>query len=98
MIHVISKLTMLVFTQGCNGAKRQANQLIKQTRETNTFNFVRLLIMRLIYGFATMMGFEEGLSEVANGAFVPPGIDDDYGAFDLDDRDSDYSYDDSDDY
>lgn len=48
-----------------------------------------------------MMGFEDGLSNVANGAFVPPGIDDDYRVFDLDGldgRESDYSYDDLDDY
>ncbi|KAG8325294.1 hypothetical protein J6590_071084 [Homalodisca vitripennis] len=73
------------------------NQLLKQPRETNPFNFMRLLVLRLVYGIATMMGFEEGLSEVANGAFVPPGVDDDYGGFDLDGRESDYAYSDNDD-
>lgn len=53
--------------------------------------------MRLVYGFAVMMGFEESLTEVANGAFVPPGVDDDYGGLDYS-RDSDYAYSDNDDY
>lgn len=66
-------------------------QLLKQPRETNPFNFMRLIVMRLVYGIAKMMGFEESLEEVANGAFVPPGVDDDYGGFDLDGRD-DYDY------
>lgn len=47
---------------------------------------------------AKMMGFEDSLSDIANGAFVPPGVDDDYGGFDLDSRDPDYAYDDNDDY
>lgn len=42
-----------------------------------------------------MMGFEEGISDFANGALVPPGVDDDYGG-DIggvdDDRDYDYDY------
>lgn len=65
------------------------------SRETNVFNFVRLVVVRLIYGVATMMGFEEGISDFANGALVPPGVDDDYGG-DIggvdDDRDYDYDY------
>lgn len=78
-----------------DGLKQQQQdfQLIRQSRETNPINFVRLLFLRLIYGVATLMGFDDGLSEVANGAFVPPGVEDDYGGFGLDDRDSDdYSY------
>lgn len=44
--------------------------------------------MRLVYGIATRLGFGENISEALNGAFVPPGVDDydDYGGFDLSDR------------
>lgn len=56
-----------------------------QTRETNTPNFVRLVVMRLIYGLAVQMGFEDRLSGVLNGIFVPPNADeDDYGGFGAD--------------
>lgn len=41
--------------------------------------------MRLIYGVAKMLGFEDPISEVAGGAFVPPGADYDYGGFSSDD-------------
>ncbi|KAF5287644.1 hypothetical protein FQA39_LY15847 [Lamprigera yunnana] len=50
----------------------------------------RLLVMRLIYGFATRFGLGENISEALNGAFVPPGVEEDYG-FDLLDRDE-YDY------
>lgn len=51
-----------------------------QTRETDPPNFVRLVVMRLIYGLAVQMGFEDRLSGVLNGIFVPPNAeDDDYG-------------------
>lgn len=53
-----------------------------ESRETNTPNFVRLVVMRLIYGIAAQMGLEERLASVFNGAFVPPNADeDDYGGF-----------------
>ncbi|XP_024084202.1 uncharacterized protein LOC106671268 [Cimex lectularius] len=55
----------------------------RHPRETNVVNFVRLLVMRLIYGFAQMLGFGESISEVGDGIFVPPGADDYY--FDGDD-------------
>lgn len=59
-----------------------------ETRETNPPNFVRLLVMRLIYGIASQMGFEERLQGFLNGAFVPPGADDgDYDLFDGGDDD-----------
>lgn len=61
--------------------------LQKLPRETNLINFVRLFVLRLIYGFATMFGFGESISEVGDGALVPPGVDDDY----IDDY-RDYSY------
>ena len=65
-----------------NVAKKNNNNRITkyieyETRETNPPNFVRLLIMRLIYGIASQMGIEERLSGVFNGAFVPPGAEDD---------------------
>lgn len=54
-----------------------------ELRETNPPNFVRLLVMRLIYGIATQMGLEERISGVFNGAFAPPNAD--YDDFDLGD-------------
>lgn len=44
-------------------------------------NFMRLLVMRLVFGVATAMGLGENLSGVLGGIFVPPGADDysDYG-------------------
>lgn len=51
-----------------------------ELRETNPPNFLRLLIMRLIYGFAAQMNLEERVAGWFNGAFVPPNADyDDYG-------------------
>lgn len=51
-----------------------------ELRETNPPNFVRLVIMRLIYGIAAQMNLEERLAGLFNGAFVPPNADyDDYG-------------------
>lgn len=55
-----------------------------ELRETNPPNFVRLLLMRLVYGIATQMGFEERIAGVFNGAFAPPNADyDDFGVGDL---------------
>lgn len=53
-----------------------------KSRETDPPNFVRLVVMRLIYGLAVQMGMEDRLSGVLNGIFVPPNADDaddDYG-------------------
>lgn len=65
--------------------KAQQKQLdVAELRETNPPNFVRLVVMRLIYGFASQMGLEERLSGILNGAFVPPSAeDDDYGLVDF---------------
>lgn len=52
-------------------------QLVLQRKETTPVDFTRLLVMRVVYGVAKMMGFEEPLGEVLNGALVPPGADDD---------------------
>lgn len=55
-----------------------------ELRETNPPNFVRLLLMRLIYGIATQMGLEERIAGVFNGAFAPPNADyDDFGVGDF---------------
>lgn len=52
-----------------------------ELRETNPPNFLRLLVMRLIYGIATQMNLEERVAGWFNGAFAPPNADysDDYG-------------------
>lgn len=59
-------------------------QLALQRKETTPVDFTRLLIMRLVYGMAKVMGFQEPLAEVLNGALVPPGADDDDDDFDSD--------------
>lgn len=46
-----------------------------ELRETNPPNFVRLLIMRLIYGLAAQMNLEERVAGWFNGAFAPPNAD-----------------------
>ncbi|XP_022190562.2 uncharacterized protein LOC111048889 [Nilaparvata lugens] len=89
---------ILFFTEVCQAGPFAILKPLRQTRETNLFNFMRLMVIRLIYGVAKMMGFEEGISEFANGALVPPGVEDndDYG-FGFGERDDDYN-DDYDDY
>ncbi|XP_075150610.1 uncharacterized protein LOC142224707 [Haematobia irritans] len=46
--------------------------------ETSAPDFVRLVVMRLIYGLATSMGVEDRLENLFNGAFVPPNADSDF--------------------
>lgn len=60
-----------------NPRKKSAKQAQYELRETNPPNFVRLLVMRIIYGIASQMGLEERLSGIFNGAFVPPGAEGD---------------------
>lgn len=62
-------------TQKSASATPRSKQL--ELRETNPPDFVRLLIMRLIYGIATQMGLEDRAAGWLNGAFVPPNADDD---------------------
>lgn len=50
-----------------------------QSRETDPPNFLRLLLMRLIYGIAVQVGQEDRLAGFLNGIFVPPNADDDDG-------------------
>lgn len=86
-------VVILLFS-GCEMKKRKKNkensypsekQLVLQRKETTPVDFTRLLVMRVVYGLAKVMGYREPLSEVLNGAFVPPGAEDD----DDDDFDSD---------
>ncbi|PSN31116.1 hypothetical protein C0J52_25275 [Blattella germanica] len=68
----------------CDARKRKSSKKQIQSRETNIFDFMRLLIMRLVYGIASSMGFGESISGFLGGIFVPPGVDDDdYGDFDF---------------
>lgn len=60
-------------------------ELTLQKKETTPVDFTRLLVMRVFYGLARIMGLEEQVAEVLNGALVPPGADDDD---DFDDDDS----------
>lgn len=69
----------------CDARKRKhSKQKQIESRETNVFNFVRLLVLRLVYGIATSMGFGEGISDFLGGIFVPPGVEDDYDELGLD--------------
>lgn len=82
-------LVALLILHGCDAKAKKPKDKVKQKqlelRETNPPNFVRLVIMRLIYGIATQMGFEERVAGMFNGAFVPPNADDDdFGFGDLD--------------
>lgn len=77
-----------------SAAKDSETFLAKQATETIPANFVRLLLMRLIYGFAASMGAEERLAEVFNGAFVPPNADEGFDFFGGggDDEDSTFDF------
>lgn len=79
---VLILVVLILLASDCDARKRRrkaqkksAKQKQYELRETNPPNFVRLLVMRVIYGIASQMGFEERLSSVFNGAFVPPGAD-----------------------
>lgn len=65
-------------------------ELTLQRKETTPVDFTRLLVMRLIWGLAKVMGFEEPVSEFLNGALVPPGADDEDDFDDVDDIFDDY--------
>ena len=53
--------------------KNQKQLPIYETRETNPPNFVRLVVMRLLYGLASQMGFEDRISGFIG---APPNADD----------------------
>ncbi|ETN58849.1 hypothetical protein AND_009599 [Anopheles darlingi] len=76
-------------------SRKTLKQLYYESRETNTPNFVRLVLMRLIYGIATQMGVEERLDNVFGGAFVPPNaVDEGSDFFDVlsDESGEDFSF------
>nr|CAI5868693.1 unnamed protein product [Callosobruchus analis] len=84
-------LILMVNVFNLSDARRKTN--ILRQKETNPVKFIRLAVMRLVYGVATRFGFGEQISEALNGAFVPPGVEDyDYdegglGIFQRDDSD-----------
>ncbi|XP_048507114.1 uncharacterized protein LOC125500035 [Athalia rosae] len=84
---IVFLVVLLMVALGEGKTKKKSKQLALQTRETNVVNFVRLVVMRLVFGVASAMGLGENLSGVLGGIFVPPGADyyDDYGG------DDDYS-------
>ncbi|KAI4454844.1 structure-specific endonuclease subunit slx1 [Holotrichia oblita] len=96
-------LIVLVITSICDAKKKkkrtktkQAYSMVLRQKETNAVDFIRLVVMRLIYGVASRIGLGEQISEALNGVFVPPGVENeygDYGEFDLLDRDDDDDYD-----
>lgn len=45
-------------------------------KETSSTSFITLLLMRLIFGLASVMGFRENLAGIMGGILVPPGADD----------------------
>lgn len=74
-------------------SRKTLKQLEYEARETNTPNFVRLVLMRLVYGIATQMGIEDRLDSAFGGAFVPPNAieeSDDYLDVFSDEGDGDY--------
>lgn len=78
------KKTMATMVQAKQQTSGMSEAKQAELRETNPPNFVRLLIMRLVYGVATQMGLEERISGVFNGAFAPPNADyDDFGVGDF---------------
>ncbi|KAF7990750.1 hypothetical protein HCN44_000555 [Aphidius gifuensis] len=86
-------LSLFIFFLNWNNVLGKNEKLSKQfqlqSKETNAPNFVRLLVMRLIFGIASSMGLGDRLSGFLGGVFVPPGADDydDYDLFDGDDID-----------
>ncbi|KAK6621251.1 hypothetical protein RUM43_011557 [Polyplax serrata] len=87
----ISVCLVLLVLSGCCEAKKPTKKK-PDNKETSIFNFVRLIIFRMVYGFATMFGAQEGISEIMDGIFVPPGADEgDYRDY-LDGEDEDFYY------
>lgn len=95
--HFLILFTLCLAFSLCEMKKREKirdypteKQLTLQRKETTPVHFTRLLVMRVVYGMAKVMGFEEQIGEVFNGALVPPGAeeDDDY-FFGSDDDDDD---------
>ncbi|XP_044764197.1 uncharacterized protein LOC123320823 [Coccinella septempunctata] len=93
---LIFAVLLCIFTmQVCVAKKKVKKSMVLREKETNPINFIRLAVMRLVYGIATRIGFGEEISEALNGAFLPPGVDDyDYGDGGLGffEREDDYDY------
>lgn len=53
-----------------------SRQLSRQKNDVSTPNFIRLVLLRLLYGIATNMGLEDQLEDVFNGALIPPSSND----------------------
>ncbi|XP_063368395.1 uncharacterized protein LOC134656802 [Cydia amplana] len=76
-------LTLCLVFSSCEMKRKKVRdyptekQLTLQRKETTPVDFTRLLVMRVVYGVAKMMGFQEQVGNVLNGALVPPGADDD---------------------
>lgn len=84
---VVFALFLVFSTCEMRSNKPTQKQLVLQRKETTPVDFTRLLVMRLVYGFAKVLGFEESISEVLSGALVPPGADEDDDDDDLFDDD-----------
>lgn len=84
-------LTLVLVFSSCEMKRRRIKdyptekQMVLQRKETTPVDFTRLVVMRLVYGFAKVLGFQEPIGEVLNGAFVPPGADEDDDDDDFDD-------------
>ncbi|XP_017764612.1 PREDICTED: uncharacterized protein LOC108554003 [Eufriesea mexicana] len=78
-------ITACISVQCVESRVKKTTQLSLQSKETNVVNFMRLLMLRLVFGVASAMGLGENLSGVLGGIFVPPGADDysDYGDDDI---------------
>ncbi|KYQ49144.1 hypothetical protein ALC60_11758 [Trachymyrmex zeteki] len=77
---------LTICIQYADSRSKKTTQLSLQSKETNVVNFMRLLVMRLVFGVASAMGLGENLSGVLGGIFVPPGAEEyneDYGDDDL---------------
>ncbi|XP_011290269.1 uncharacterized protein LOC105261471 [Musca domestica] len=68
-------------TAHSSGANTPRQLILGSGKETTAPDFIRLVVMRLIYGLATTMGVEERLEGLFNGAFVPPNADGDFFGF-----------------
>lgn len=91
-VSIVALVIVLLLTASCDGKRKKSKKFTTkkssntkslkafELRETNPPNFLRLLVMRLIYGIAAQMNLEERVAGLFNGAFVPPNADyDDYG-------------------
>lgn len=83
-----------VFNVLFQNAEDESFKALRKKPETNVFNFLRLIFLRMIYGFASMFGLGDFLEDFAGGVFAPPNADYDgldYGNDDYKEY-SDYDY------